>query len=247
MLPNTDTLLTIFITSLLGSLHCVGMCGGLVAICSLGSQPTSLRQAAVPQFAYHGFRLLSYLVLGAVAGTFGSLFLHSSQTHSFQLWFGYIAGSILVVWGCVSLGLFNTLVRLPPTSLSSGTLSRRLGKIRADMMRRALGYTPFGRGALIGLISGLLPCGWLYAFVVAAAATQSTLAGSAVMAIFWLGTVPVLLGFAGVVSKLGGRFLAQLPKVTATLIIIIGVMTIAGRLTPNVDSSIEQHESTSCH
>jgi sulfite exporter TauE/SafE len=81
-------------------------------------------------------------------------------------------------------------------------------------------------------MTSLLPCGWLYAFVAAAAGTASPLRATAVMGLFWLGTLPVIASLGIGLQRLAGPLRARLPLVTAAVVIVIGVATVAGRLQP---------------
>ena len=85
------------------------------------------------------------------------------------------------------------------------------------------------RAATIGLLSALLPCGWLYAFAVIAAGTASAAWGAAVMTAFWLGTVPVLASLGVGVQALTGTLGRRIPLATALLLVALGLYTIAGR------------------
>ena len=97
-------------------------------------------------------------------------------------------------------------------------------------LRAAGDRPPVVRAALIGLLTGLLPCGWLYAFVVTAAGTGHPLHGAAVMAAFWLGTVPVLLTMGIGLQGLSQRFRRHVPTATALGLIVVGVVAVTGRL-----------------
>jgi sulfite exporter TauE/SafE len=92
------------------------------------------------------------------------------------------------------------------------------------------GRPPALRALLLGLFTTLLPCGWLYAFVATAAGTGSVSAAVMVMAAFWLGTVPMLAGLGLASRRALGPLRRQLPAVTAALLLIIGLLTITGRL-----------------
>jgi sulfite exporter TauE/SafE len=88
------------------------------------------------------------------------------------------------------------------------------------------------RAMLIGLITTLLPCGWLYAFAVVAGGTGSAVRGAAVMAAFWVGTVPMLLLFGAGAARLLGPVARRLPLVSAGLVLTLGVLSVAGKLRP---------------
>jgi sulfite exporter TauE/SafE len=126
----------------------------------------------------------------------------------------------MIAWGAASL-LALRGVRLTPRIGGVPVLRR----VFAAASRRPPGV----KALLIGLITGLMPCGWLWAFLVTAAGTGSPTRGVAVMATFWLGTVPVLLA-AGLGAQLVAAPLRRrLPAVTAVLLVVLGLVAIAGR------------------
>jgi len=85
------------------------------------------------------------------------------------------------------------------------------------------------RAWLVGVLTGLLPCGWLWAFVITAGGTADPVAGATVMAVFWLGTVPAMTG----ILAFGGPIIAwarrKLPVLTAGVMIALGLVTLATR------------------
>ena len=86
------------------------------------------------------------------------------------------------------------------------------------------------RALVIGLLSTLLPCGFLYVFVAAAAATASPLRGGLVMAAFWAGTVPIMAGLGLAAQSLLGPLRRRLPIVTAAALMVLGLLAMAGKL-----------------
>ena len=88
---------------------------------------------------------------------------------------------------------------------------------------------PVVRAATVGLLSGVLPCGWLWAFVVTAAGTGSALGGVAVMAVFWAGTVPILLALGLGAQILSIPLRRHIPAVTAVILVALGLYAIIGR------------------
>src|SRR5690606_4853873 len=85
------------------------------------------------------------------------------------------------------------------------------------------------RSYLIGTLTGLLPCGWLWAFVIAAAGTASLLGGALVMFAFWLGTVPAMTGLLAFAGPVVSRIRARMPAVTAVALVALGIGTLALR------------------
>lgn len=248
MIPEIQVLISVFISSILGSLHCVGMCGSLVALCCVSGTSTENKKVKIlNELIYHLSRLISYLCLGYIAGSIGSLGSSYIDSPQFQKYFALIAGSVLILWGLRELGIFSFLKNTSSSfsniqySISSKILSFKLFKYPLQ----SSGYL---RGAFVGLMSGLLPCGWLYAYVLIAASTQNPLSGVIIMGVFWLGTVPALIIFARILKKLNSIWLKRIPKITALIIILLGLMTISGRVSMIEESNSAKKSATmSCH
>ncbi|MFT3787437.1 MAG: sulfite exporter TauE/SafE family protein [Tepidisphaeraceae bacterium] len=175
----------IFFASLLGSLHCAGMCGAFVALAVNGANEGASKIAT--QSAYHLGRLVTYVTLGAIAGTLGSLLNVAAKLAGLQPVAYAFAGASMVIFAGIALLRINgvKIARLPLPGFMQELLVRG--------HRVAMHRTPIARAATIGLLTTLLPCGWLYAFVITAAGTGSTLLGAGAMAVFWLGTLPMLV------------------------------------------------------
>ncbi|RMG12759.1 MAG: sulfite exporter TauE/SafE family protein, partial [Planctomycetota bacterium] len=174
----TAFLVGMFAASFLGSLHCVGMCGPLVGVCSLSS---SGRGWAL--LAYQSARLLSLLVLGAVAGAAGAGLDAAGSLAGLQRAAAVGAGLSMLAWGGLSLAR-GAGFELP----LPGPLAHALAHLHERALRRR-GL----RGAFfLGAVTPLLPCGWLYLFVLAAAGAGSPLWGALALAAFWAGNLPAL-------------------------------------------------------
>ena len=87
------------------------------------------------------------------------------------------------------------------------------------------------RALVMGLVTGCLPCGWLYAFIVTAAGTGTAAAGAATMAVFWLGTLPAMVSLGLGVRALAGPLRRHVPAACAVALILVGLFGVAGRLT----------------
>jgi sulfite exporter TauE/SafE len=96
------------------------------------------------------------------------------------------------------------------------------------------------RAGLLGALTALLPCGWLYAFVLTAAGTGSAGSGSLIMLAFWAGTVPALLAVGLGVRLFATPLMRRAPALTAWLLVAIGITTLSGRLNlPAFDGRVE--------
>jgi uncharacterized protein len=131
---------------------------------------------------------------------------------------------------------------------TSGQGGRRVAPHRHTPFTAALvrirPKTAAQRSYLIGTLTGLIPCGWLWAFVIAGAGTGSALGGAATMFAFWLGTVPAMVGLLRVTGPVLARMRARMPAVTALALIVIGLGTLALRWR---DAGTQQVETPHCH
>ena len=218
----TTTVAGILLASLLGSAHCAAMCGGFV--CFYASDTHRLRSHA----AYNVGRLMSYAALGAVAGIIGSGITHAGVLAGVGRGAAIVAGTLMILWG--GAGILTAAG--VPAGRSAGVLARRLlepGLRRAlDLVRER--PVPV-RAFTLGVATALLPCGWLYVFVVAAGSTGNPASGAVIMATFWLGTVPAMLAVGFGAQKLFGSLRQRLPAISAAAILVIGILTLTGRLT----------------
>jgi uncharacterized protein len=225
----TALIAAVFLASLLGSLHCAGMCGGLMAF-AVGLGGGAAHNRRVLHIAYHSGRLATYTLLGAVAGTLGAALDLGGGMVGIQRTAAALAGAVIIGFGIIALlklkGVHIGRLGLP------GFLQRWL--VRAHRM--AMDLPPFNRALVIGLLTTLLPCGWLYAFAITAAGTAHPLWGALTMAVFWAGTLPVLVALGTGVQLLMGVLGKRLPMVTAIALIAVGVFTVAERLLINVEA-----------
>lgn len=213
----------VFTASLAGSLHCAGMCGGFVAFYS-GSAPGRPGNRLVPHLAYSLGRLTTYAVLGGVFGALGAAVDRAGGLAGVHRPAAIAAGLLMVLWGVYAL-LQALDVRLPRVAMP-----RAVMQFSARLMGSLRGRPPVARASLLGLLSTLLPCGWLYAFATLAAGTGHPLGGVLVMVSFWAGTLPLMLGFGVVLNALSAPLRRRLPAVTAVLLIVIGMLWLAGRV-----------------
>jgi uncharacterized protein len=217
----TAMVLAILVASLVGSLHCAGMCGAFVVLAT--GTGTSTRSAAFGQTAYHLGRLVSYTILGALAGAAGRLIDLTSTLAGLQPLAAGLAGAAMVAFGITAL-LRSSGVKIAGLRLPSGW-NHLIARVSASQMNRP----PIIRAACIGLCTTLLPCGWLYAFVLTAAGTGNPLNGALVMAIFWLGTLPALIVVGSGVRQLLGPLGRRAPAITSVLLVLVGLYTLLGR------------------
>jgi sulfite exporter TauE/SafE len=220
---NAATWASIFVASLAGSVHCAAMCGGFVAAYAGGEDERPLARATA-HVAYNGGRLLTYLTLGAVAGTVGRALDLAGSALGLAHVAAIATGVLLLASGVVALAPKPALVRLR-TGPSRG-LASRLTPLFQRFRSKPAGV----RALVLGLSSTLLPCGWLYAFAALAAGTGSALAGAWLMSAFWLGSLPVMLGVGVSLQTVFRRFAKPLARLRPVLVIGVGAVTLLSRL-----------------
>lgn len=216
--------------SLVGSIHCAGMCGPFVAVYSAsgpGREP-GRRGNQLSHLAYHGFRGAGYVLLGALGGAFGRAMDWAGQNAGVAHFAALFCSILVLLWGASVL--FPTLRIRSPVARFFGPKLIRLGtKPRVF------------RASVLGALTPLLPCGWLYAFVVTAAGTGSVISGAVLMGTFWLGTVPALLGMGALLSRLGERLRARVPVLTGVALIVIGGLGVFQRVSMIENGSDREH------
>lgn len=232
---------SVFTASLVGSVHCAGMCGGLVPLYA-GIDPHQSR--SLRHVAYSVGRLLAYATLGVIAGSLGALIEIAGNLAGWQRAASWIAGVLIVLWGAYTL--FTSMNWMHARIGVPGALRRALTRGMSMVSRIA----PLPRALVVGLLSALLPCGWLWAFVVVAAGTSSAWRGALCMAVFWIGTLPMMLSVGVLVGAMAGPLRRRLPVATALLMIAIGLMTVVRRAPmpmelPGTEAGVPT--SPSCH
>ncbi|RLS88282.1 MAG: sulfite exporter TauE/SafE family protein, partial [Planctomycetota bacterium] len=161
----------VFVASITGSIHCAGMCGPLAVVACGSSTCGSSKGSA---WSYQCARGGSYAVVGAIAGSLGSLTDFSGGLVGAQHVASILAGVTLT-----TVGLFM-LLRLGGAKLGAPQLPHFFASIAREWHLRALRLPPRFRAAAIGAATPLLPCGWLWAFAVVAAGTASVGTGALV-------------------------------------------------------------------
>ncbi len=203
----------VFTVGLLGGLHCLGMCGGLIMACSLkfgGGLSFSL--------TYNAGRIASYVVLGALMGYLGRLLIATGLFGRFQVAVPVLAGVFMVIIGIELVGIMPVRVKRFFSGLFPVFLMQAFTPVNSRNKRPAAFF--------LGMANGLVPCGFLYAAGVNAAATADPVKGALIMASLGAGTLLPLL-FAGSFSGLPARFrTGALPALSGIIVIALGLKSI---------------------
>lgn len=221
-MSSTDTLYLVFLVTgfTVGFGHCIGMCGPIVVSLSLNLKG---KNVIIPHLLYNTGRVITYAVLGGLAGILGSFTILTSSILPMQKGVLIFAGLVVLLMG-LAMGGWIPLGRLFGDGDSGKSLLskwfRRLSSAKSPIM-----YLP------LGLLLGLLPCGPVYTVLIASARAgmgadsplQGFLSGMSLMLAFGIGTVPSLL----LVGKLAGlgwiRSRHVIYKISSVLMVLVGI------------------------
>jgi hypothetical protein len=187
--------------------HCVGMCSPFVLFVARQYAPSGgHRSPFVAQLWYAAGRVLTYAVLGALAGLLGGVVQLAGAMVGLQRAASVVTGGVLVAWAVAAL--FDV------ASWQAG------GSLFARVAARLKGRVP-GHPLAVGLFLGLLPCGLLYSALIAAAARGGPVEGATALALFGVGTAPALLGVS-LADELLARNRAVLNRASQVFLLVMG-------------------------
>jgi sulfite exporter TauE/SafE len=219
-------LLGLFVAGAAGSVvHCGPMCGVFV-LGQMSERMTRLPPKRLCErqrirngllLPYHLGRLTTYAGLGTLAAGSAAVFGRIA-------WFGSLSAVLLVI--AAMLFLSNALGRILPAGVRLDRAPRFWGRLVGSVTRRIRRGSALGE-YLLGVALGFLPCGFLYAALVAAAASGRPAMGAAAMVAFGLGTTPVLMvvGIAG--NAAGRRWNRGVTAAAPVLMVLNAVLLLA--------------------
>jgi sulfite exporter TauE/SafE len=217
------------LAGLAGSLHCVGMCGGLVS--SSCSERSDILK-------YQLGRLLGYLFLGGIAASIGSYFKDLINHPILSYLPTLLVGGLFIYFGLIQL------IGLKFPMFFSSSLGSSYQKLWNVLTKLKLN---FSRSFVIGGISILLPCGLLYGVILGTLAIQSIPLALLSIAFFWLGTLPAMVLAPEIFRKILKPFQHYRPKMYAFSLIFLGLTTIGYRyylLQQTPDNSCGCHQKS---
>ena len=201
-----------FILGLLGSFHCVGMCGPIAFM--LPVDRTNSFRKITQIFTYHFGRLLAYSIIGLFFGLVGK----SLYIFGFQQQLSIAIGVLMIIVVLIPVQTFNRYNFSKPVyniiSKVKSSLGKALKKKTADTF------------LTIGFLNGFLPCGLVYMAVFASLAMQSTTQGSLYMVLFGLGTIPLMTTAIYIGKFLNIKAKQRIQKAIPVFVIIIGLLFI---------------------
>ncbi len=229
------------IFGLLGSFHCVGMCGPIAFMLPVDRKNPVKR--AFQLMSYHTGRILTYSVLGLVFGIVGKSF----NLFGIQQQLSIIIGVLMIVVILIPTKIFNKYNFSRP-------LYKAVGKVKSSM-GTALKKKDPGTFFTIGYLNGLLPCGLVYMAIFGALASGGAWEGGLYMAVFGLGTIPLMTTAIYLGNFLKGKAKQRIVKMIPVFVVIVGVLFIVRGLglgipyvSPSKMVSIEKVAAQhSCH
>ncbi len=216
---ETVNILTIISIAFLGSFgHCIGMCGGIVvAYSTIKIDPKSSKVSqSVAHLLYSFGRVLTYMVLGAVFGALGGVITFSNMANGVLL---LVAGFFMILAGLSLMGKIKFLTVIEH-SFSGSSFYK-------NAFKRVLNSKSNLSFFLLGMLNGLLPCGFVYFFAITAASTASPFYGALVMLIFGLSTIPAMFGLGFLTSLTSATsFRNMMMSLSSVAVILYGSYTI---------------------
>jgi uncharacterized protein len=220
---------------LVGSLHCAGMCGPLAIALPLQSHsPGSSVSFFLGRVCYNAGRIVTYCLLGVVFGLAGrTLFMAG-----FQRWLSIALGAALMTGLLAS----NRLALWRPITALVEWVKQRMARLLRQRSLTSL--------AMLGILNGFLPCGLVYVAALGATATGGILTGTGYMALFGLGTVPMMLGISlsGRLISLGWRL--KLRKAIPVSVFLLATLLILRGMElgiPYISPILSGNNPSCCH
>ncbi|WP_338350885.1 sulfite exporter TauE/SafE family protein [Nonlabens tegetincola] len=232
---------TAFILGLLGSFHCVGMCGPIAFLLPLDRKSRTKRWGQL--ISYHSGRLFTYATIGMMLGYIG----RGAHLFGFQQYISIGVGIIMIA-----------TVVLPSKFLQRFSITKPvyllIGKVKSSLSQqlKKRGYENF---FMMGFLNGFLPCGLVYMAVFASVAMNSVSASGIYMLMFGLGTIPMMTTAIYLGNFLTGQVKKRVIKMIPVVVVVIGALFVLRGLgldipyvSPSENVTVEQVSSQyKCH
>lgn len=212
-----------FAVGLLAALHCIGMCGGIIGALTFSVPEHTRRDGrrlTLFLTAYNAGRIASYAAAGALFGGIGGALMGGGGGDGWHDLLRWVAAVVVIGIGLYIAGWL-------PRAIAIERLGEPIWRRLEPIGRRLLPVKTLARAALYGAVWGWLPCGLVYTMLISAPATGSAAAGALYMALFGLGTLPVLLAtglFAGRLYRYAGD--PRLQAAAGLGVIALGLFTL---------------------
>ena len=192
------TYISAFAAGLLGGVHCIGMCGGIVGALGFATvqQQKSLNFYAI-LLSYNAARISSYVLAGSVMGGISALAVYWLDIRLLQISMQWFAAVLMIVLGLYLAGWTSVLVHIEKAGAG-------LWRILEPQARRFLPVRTIPQAFVLGLLWGWLPCGLVYSVLLWSVASANAVDGALLMLCFGLGTLPNLLAMGVFAQRLSG-------------------------------------------
>jgi len=197
---------------LIGSFHCIGMCGPIVV--ALPLKKHNLISKITGAILYNSGRVLTYSILGILFGLLG----RGIHMAGFQQWTSILLGITMII---SVLFPFVFREKITIAGLFSGFAARLILKLKKLFTDRS-----YFSLLMIGLLNGLLPCGLVYVAIAGAINSGNILSGALFMMLFGIGTIPLLLIATLASDAIGQRVRSKMQKVVPYFVFMLGVLFI---------------------
>lgn len=229
-LTNVYLPLAILMASLLGSTHCAGMCGPIVI---------AFTKSKSQRYMYNLGRLFSYLIMAGLVHLFGKELINSIGLTGLHLSSAFIISVFFIFWGIILLFKNSPDAWFPPS----------LKNIIQKTVQKAYNWNLKNcnnNSFLLGLFSALLPCGWLYSFLISLIAIPSLVVSFFLIIIFWIGTLPVMQFSLDFLQSFFKSINSTKIKWVGVLLILIGLFGVYNKMN-QIHFDTTDHTELNCH
>lgn len=198
----------LFVLGFFTSFHCIGMCGGILLTQTISKYENIKDKKSSFKVAllYNSGRIISYTIIGGIVGALGSIF---SATTEIQNFIKIIAGVFMIISGLRMIGI------------------KILGEFKVPIFfKKSTCVNNHKNPFIVGYLSGFLPCGPLQTMQLYALSSGSFIMGASSMFVFSLGTLPIMLSFAYISSRMSNSFTEKIYKYAGILIVLLGIFMI---------------------
>lgn len=224
---ETQTYLSAFLIGLLGGVHCVGMCGGIMSALTLGIQPLNKMSSTQNEtnlfpylLSYNSARIISYVIAGIIFGGVGAWFTDLVLFNQAQMFLKVVAGIFLIALGLYLANWWRGLSYVEQ-------LGSVVWKFIEPIAKRFIPIKNIKQAFAAGFLWGWLPCGLVYSVLIWSLSSGSAIKGGLLMLSFGLGTLPTLIAVGLFAASIKGFM--QLPAVRVSagaLVVGFGVYQI---------------------
>lgn len=227
-----------FMIGLLGSLHCVGMCGPLALALPL-AQKTRWKKITGAML-YNLGRSFTYAAMGLILGLLGV----GAKMYGIQQWASIVFGALMILSVLLS-SVLNLKVLVQSVSL------KNTGFIQRGIVKR-MQQPGLATLFIIGLLNGLLPCGLVYIAISGALVSPSLSSSVLFMFLFGLGTLPMMFSLVYFSNLIKDKLLYKIRKLIPVFIVLLGLLFIVRGLNLGIPYlspkfNAEKQEMKCCH